>query len=219
MAGGGWWVESPKRGCSYSLNGSFQRQFAPLCRLRRHLPHTGGDRRDRSAREKNGDRGPKAKTADDKTSPHCTGLNCPRYPIGRAASHLPISLLVGGGEERSAHQSKRSSESFAVTNGRQDRGGYRGSREGFRRHTNAKRSGTPDWKHRTPGRSPSNITADANHHFGIIMPMTSQTTSQASNRPVPLTPPVPRAAFPARAIPLPSGSRCRAAFPSRPPAC
>ena len=52
MAGGGWWVESPKRGCSYSLNGSFQRQFAPLCRLRRHLPHTGGDHRDLGARER-----------------------------------------------------------------------------------------------------------------------------------------------------------------------
>ncbi len=35
----------------------------------------------------------------------------------------------------------------------------------------------------------------------------------------PLTPPVPRAAFPVQAIPLPSGLRCRAAFPSRRRVC
>ncbi|CAH0339076.1 hypothetical protein RHI9324_00716 [Rhizobium sp. CECT 9324] len=41
-----------KRGRSNSLAGSGQRQFAPLCRLRRHLPHTGGDHRDLGARER-----------------------------------------------------------------------------------------------------------------------------------------------------------------------
>ncbi|CAH0340484.1 hypothetical protein RHI9324_02152 [Rhizobium sp. CECT 9324] len=128
--GGGWKIRNVGLATTSTASVSGSRQPQPSAPVHPPLsapptspPHGGRSPRPRGEGE-DGDHGARATKHGQSEIPHRTGLICTSYPLGRATRPRSISLLVGempgraeGGIAR--QKSKRSSESFAVTNERE----------------------------------------------------------------------------------------------------